>query len=404
MFSTGFQVYTLDDNEVSCRSVRLLRHPLPGMDRVVNVHLEGDQHFRPIEDLRMYARCYKCMHCGSQWSALFRLERHQANCQWVSHYRYKGRPYRSKPRFYELMAPLGVVVAPEHRYHLYKATFDLEACLVPVSEGIFTSQHVPMSVSLASNVPGYEGPYNFISNRCPQRLVDDMMSCLWDMSDTTYHLMREAMDPYYSQLDDLSFRHGKGSECTWDLKTEAGRMLSSSTGARALTKVRRSLEQWMRCMPVVSFNGGRYHLQLIKPYLAAVNGTYGPPWLGRSWANEGPELLAATDGMSPGNRGGDEITSILKKGSLFTAIYTHKLAFLDVCNYLPAGGFSYAKYLWNYGGPAARAENHFSLMNIWTTWPACETLARLCHLLLITVWREHPGGGPGTTSWPTELC
>ena len=205
------------------------------------------------------------MHCGSQWSAPFRLERHQANCQWANRYRYKGGPYRSKLRFYELLAPLGVVVAPEHRYYPYSATFDLEACLVPVSEGTFTSRQVPMSGSLASNVPGYAGPYNFISNSCPQRLLDDMMSCLWDMSDAAYRLMQEAMDPYYSQLDDLIFRHGKETECTWDLEeaeTETGRLLSLSTGAHALTKARRSLEQWMRCMPVVSFNGGRYDLQL----------------------------------------------------------------------------------------------------------------------------------------------
>ena len=53
---------------------------------------------------------------------------------------------------------------------------------MPVFLGNFTSRHVPMSVSLASKVPGCEGPYNFISDGCPQRLVDDMMSCLWDMS------------------------------------------------------------------------------------------------------------------------------------------------------------------------------------------------------------------------------
>ena len=179
--------------------------------------------------------------CTVGRSGVPRLERHQVNCQRAIRYRYKGGPYRSKPRFYELLAPLGIVVSLEHWYYPYRATFDLEACLVPVSEGIFISQHVPMSVSLASNVPSYEDPYNFISDGCPQRLVDDMMSCLWDMSDATYCLMREAMDPYSSQLDDLSFHHGKEMECTWDLEeaeTEAGHMLSSSTGAHALTKAR----------------------------------------------------------------------------------------------------------------------------------------------------------------------
>ena len=49
----------------------------------------------------------------------------------------------------------------------------------------------------------------------------------------------------------------------------------------------------MRCMPVVSFNGSRNDLQLIKPYLAAIYGTYGAPWFRRFRAYEGPELSAA---------------------------------------------------------------------------------------------------------------
>ena len=63
--------------------------------------------------------------------------------------------------------------------------------------------------------------------------------------------------------------------------------------------------------------------------------------------------------MSLGERGGDEITSILKKGSHSTAIYTHKLAFLDVCNYLSAGGFSCAKHLRTYGGLACQGGKSF---------------------------------------------
>ena len=105
-----------------------------------------------------------------------------------------------------------------------------------------------MSVSLVSNVPGHEGPYNFNSDSCPQRLVDDMMACLWDMSDAAYCLMWDTMDPYWTQLNDQGFSHGMETECTWDLEdaeTEAGRMLSSSTGGRALTKARWALEQWM---------------------------------------------------------------------------------------------------------------------------------------------------------------
>ena len=48
-----------------------------------------------------------------------------------------------------------------------------------------------------------------------------------------------------------------------------------------------------------------------------------------------------------------------KKGSSYMALCTRKLAFLDICNYLPAGGFSYAKYLRTYGWPACQAGKTF---------------------------------------------
>ena len=41
MFSRGFRVYMQDDNEIGYRSAGLLLSPLPGMDRVLSVHLVG---------------------------------------------------------------------------------------------------------------------------------------------------------------------------------------------------------------------------------------------------------------------------------------------------------------------------------------------------------------------------
>ena len=47
----------------------------------------------------------------------------------------------------------------------------------------------------------------------------------------------------------------------------------------------------------------------------------------------------------------------------FTAIYTHKLSFLDVCNYLLAGSFSYAKYFRTYVGTDCQGGKSFLFMN-----------------------------------------
>ena len=137
---------------------------LPGMVQTIDVHLEGDQHFRVIQDMACYARSYKCIHCSVRWARPSRLQRHQVTCGHASHYPYIGGPYA--PRFH-------------YRYCPYSAAFDLEACLVrptACTGRTFTSLHMPMSVSLVSNVLGHEEPYNFISKGCPQRLVDDMLA------------------------------------------------------------------------------------------------------------------------------------------------------------------------------------------------------------------------------------
>ena len=63
-----------------------------------------------------------------------------------------------------------------------------------------TNLHLPISVSLASNVPGHEGPYNFISEGYPQRLVDNMLACLWQVPDVACGLVLGNMVPYQSHV------------------------------------------------------------------------------------------------------------------------------------------------------------------------------------------------------------
>ena len=52
------------------------------------------------------------------------------------------------------------------------------------------------------------------------------------------------------------------------------------------------------------------------------------------------DIMAYLWGMSDN---ADEMMSILKKGTCFTALYIRNWGFLDVCNYLLTAGFSYTK-------------------------------------------------------------
>ena len=283
MFSKGFLVYTQDDNEIRYRSARLLRHPLPGMDHIVNVHLEGDQHFRRIENLQMYAH-------------------------------------------------------KQARAHV---------CL-PGEQCART-----------------RGPHcNFIYNGCSQRLVDDMMACLSDMSDAAYRLTRDTMHPYWSQLDKLGLL-----SLQWDIVCMGPLRMLRLKRAACLVQAQElvpwlkcggALEQWI-CMP-----GGLFQWRPLWPaadqaILSHLYGTHAPPLTSLLLGVWGPWIFGGRYGryVTLGQARGWDSEHPEEGSSCFTAIYTHKLAFLDVWNYLPVGGFSYAKYLRTYGGTACQGGKSF---------------------------------------------
>ena len=62
---------------------------------------------------------------------------------------------------------------------------------------------MPLSVSLASNVPGYETPRCYVTEGDSDKLVADMMAGLVSTSDAAYDLLKPS---YESILDQLKAR------------------------------------------------------------------------------------------------------------------------------------------------------------------------------------------------------
>ena len=154
---------------------------------------------------------------------------------------------------------------PGDRFYEYRAIYDLEACLIPMRcDDIYSSKHIPMSVSVASNVPGMEGPHCIISDGDPYTLVYEMIKLLCKISDKAYLLTRQKMVTYIDRLEELNQQHIREFHAMSEQQQKAARCKTS------LKRATDRLETWMRSLPVVSFNGSRYHLQLIKPQLAAI--------------------------------------------------------------------------------------------------------------------------------------
>ena len=101
------------------------------------------------------------------------MKRHEKPCTGEGQkHQYPGGVYTPNPTTLEILAENGIQVDPSFSFPYY-ATFDYEALSekdnLPHSkkensQTEYTARHVPMSVSICSNVPSFEHPQCFISD------------------------------------------------------------------------------------------------------------------------------------------------------------------------------------------------------------------------------------------------
>ena len=215
--------------------------------------------------------------------------------------------YISPPSILDQIREEGVDVTEELNFFPYFATFDFESYMVRTSEKSggdklnWTYDHVPLSVSVCSNVPGYLNPRCFVSQGSPEDIVTDMVKYLVEISNHSYEILQETFEGVISSLS-----------------IRITQMLKSDDGA---TKQRRHLEDLLmklRChlqqLPVFGFNSGNYDMNLIKQYLL-------------------PYLVEH-----------EPVKHLVKKKNNYMSIDTEHLKFLDVTNFL-APGFSLDQFL-----------------------------------------------------------
>ena len=161
-------------------------------------------------------------------------------------------------------------------------------------------------MSLASNVPGYEPAQCYITDGDSDKLVADMMAGLVATSDAAYDLLKPS---YGSVMNELEAR----KEAWDDAESEANAEESKTNPFNTLAG---QLHGWLHQLPVIGFNSGKYDLNMIK----------------RSFV---PLLISNN-------------AAVIKRQNTYMCLYTDKLKFVDICNYI-APGVSYAKYLTAYG-------------------------------------------------------
>ena len=313
-FGVNVVVYKLDEITDGTTVGELVRRSLGHYADTMFVNLH-ETHFSYIRDMKSYSHSYKCSKCGeSLWKYPSWLKIHESTCEGGIRRVYKGGVYRPPASIFERLDDEGIIVSPVLRYFPYRATFDFECYFsderLPVNSDKlqWSVRHVPLSVSVASNVPGYEPALCFVTDGDADKLVGCMITRLNTISDAAY----ESLLPLYADvLEELKTRKE-----AWDEEEEEEDGKKTVNPCKTLEK---QLQTWLRQLPVIGFNSGHYDLNVVKKFFI-------------------PYML----------KGNDKTRFVIKRQNTFMCFSTTNLKFLDVTQYL-APGVSYDKYLKAYG-------------------------------------------------------
>ena len=235
-------------------------------------------------------------------------------------------------------------VSESLRYYPFRATFDFECWfdieqLPSDSDKVhWVARHVPLSVSVASNVPGHEQVKCLVTVGDTDKFVSAMVDILRAMSDASYDHIKDSYEDVLEQLAEAL--------TNWNEREDAARSATDKE-SRPATNMYKTLMGhlygWMHQLPVIGFNSGKCDLNAIKQFLI-------PYFLSASKTEEKEEEEEKEQEDKEKEEENDGIGSffVIKRNNTFMCLSTDQLKFLDMTNYI-APGFSYDKYLKAYG-------------------------------------------------------
>ena len=301
--------------------VKFIRKSMNNGDRIMNLNLHK-KHLSLIVNMKTYGQLHMCSKCKRVFASSFNLKRHtgiKKECTRVN-FVYKGGVYNTKKTVFQKLAEYNIQTPKELTIYPYKIVFDFESYF---SKRKATDQkttstevsldHIPLSASVASDYPGYTEPVCFVreDNRSENPLVHSVLSHINKLGVIIGQKVKADFKSVLDQLDEL-IRVSKDLDI-YALKCSGLKAGFSSKLPSQMLKD--ELLNYIRRVPVIGFNSGRYDLNLIK--------------------REFHSYFSDQDSRE---------IKVIKRCNQYIAVYTENLLFLDIFNYL-APGYNYANYL-----------------------------------------------------------
>ena len=260
------------------------------------------------------------------------LKRHYSNCYERTKYIFPGGFQKNQETIFDKLESLTIYVPESDRYYPAFIVWDMEAVLLKTNTSStdqlhFLSKHIPVSVSVSSNVEGFCEPKCFV-DISSNNLISKIMTYLIEISSTNLSRLK-LYDYVFQGLGDLLTKYSMDPENDQELSDTSStestneKSLSFKVKTHFLNRIldlQKKFEIYLSQIPVISFNSGKYDINLIKEQIVLYVGSNYP----------------------------EKDIHTIKKENSYLAISTPQLKFLDISNYLAAWS-SYSQFLKAYG-------------------------------------------------------
>lgn len=283
-------------------------------------------HLMYIKNVDALGRQFKCDTCETLWATPYALKRHSVRCvaKVIDKFSRFGEIYSPNENvLIRLAKALGVYTHDIDFAYDYHCVFDYEAMLLKVEESqngkiVRTSRHEPVSCSVNSNVPGFGVQFFCLTD------YDNAL----EMNRAIYMYFKdcqaEAHRLMWVKLMNMLTIPKRAADCELVVERAEWWLVDDSVVEFMLNleaylekiapRLRGQVVSYLSQLPVLSFNGGMYDINLNKTH--------------------GLMTFLTTDG----------INFCARKANRYMAIATDRLKLLDVSNYI-APGWSYDKYV-----------------------------------------------------------
>ncbi len=263
-------------------------------------------HLSYISNFDQYAKRFRCQNCDQLWDHHGNFKQHQKTCADKTKYRYPGGFFSETKTIFQELEVHGINVPDKDRVFPWFSVFDFESILQKVEDVStdkleWTHKHVPISVSVCSNIPGFDRAQCLI-NEDLDSLLSGMLSSLSSMRDKCLELSEDRWGWVLKELDSR-------------MNSEIEETSAQAESIKCLRTIYGKFRGYMSTLPVIGFNSAKYDLNLIKQKLA--------------------KHLRLDE---------QKLGFTIKKNNSYACISTDEYKFLDISHFL-APGTSYTGFL-----------------------------------------------------------